>query len=157
MRRLPVLRSECADIPRPCPHITCRYHLAVETRGVSGETCSLDVADRDGLTLEAVGEILGISREAVRLIEDKALAKFHRGMRRERDDLPDPNLASIARDARVANRSLPTKDQIHVPKRPPRADGLCSRCRQTAAAPGFRTCPGCLAESKARNSRVRAA
>jgi DNA-directed RNA polymerase sigma subunit (sigma70/sigma32) len=39
------------------------------------ETCTLDVAERDGATLEEVGELMNITRERVRQIGDKALAK----------------------------------------------------------------------------------
>jgi len=39
------------------------------------ETCALDVADRGGITLGALGEILGTSKERVRQIQTEALAK----------------------------------------------------------------------------------
>ena len=41
-----------------------------------GETCSLDVADRGGITLEEVGEILNLTRERIRQVEVRGLSKL---------------------------------------------------------------------------------
>ena len=82
--RLPVLepprtRGDCAGGPRPCPWTSCKWHLAPErTRGQrtpSAHTCSLDVADLGGQTLDHVGEHLGLTRERVRQLEVGALAR----------------------------------------------------------------------------------
>lgn len=40
------------------------------------DTCSLDVADRGGVTLEEVGAILNLTRERIRQIEVGALVKL---------------------------------------------------------------------------------
>ena len=40
------------------------------------ETCALDVADRGGTTLEEVGAIMNLTRERIRQVEVKALAKL---------------------------------------------------------------------------------
>ena len=37
------------------------------------ETCTLDVAERDGATLEEVGAVLGVTREYIRIIEGRAV------------------------------------------------------------------------------------
>lgn len=90
------------DGPRPCPWVSCKYHLALSiTRYgsirvlVSGKpttfeeicngvakvltempyTCALDVADRGGMTLESIAEFTGLTRERVRQVEDAALEK----------------------------------------------------------------------------------
>lgn len=88
----PRTRGECADGPRPCPFVSCRYHLALDVDPEVGtirlnwphleidqlaETCALDVADRGGMTLEDVGGILNITRERVRQLEQEALRVMH--------------------------------------------------------------------------------
>ncbi len=40
------------------------------------ETCALDVADRGGTTLEDVGAIMNLTRERIRQVEVRALAKL---------------------------------------------------------------------------------
>jgi hypothetical protein len=40
------------------------------------ETCALDVADRGGTTLEEVGAIMNLTRERIRQVEVKGLAKL---------------------------------------------------------------------------------
>jgi DNA-directed RNA polymerase sigma subunit (sigma70/sigma32) len=40
------------------------------------ETCSLDVADRDGQTLEQIAEWVGVTRERIRQIQDRTLVQL---------------------------------------------------------------------------------
>ena len=83
----------------PLPWVGCRHHLGldVNTSGTlkhntppagegAGETCALDVAERGGLAREEVGTILGISVEAVRIIELAAFDKLARQI--DADDWP---------------------------------------------------------------------
>ena len=87
----PKTRAECADGPRPCPYVSCRYHLYIDVSPRTGaiklnfpdlevwemgESCALDVADRGGTTLEDVGAIMNLTRERIRQVEVKALAKL---------------------------------------------------------------------------------
>jgi hypothetical protein len=87
----PVTRADCADMERPCPYVSCKYHLYIDVHPVRGsikvnfpdlevwemtETCALDVADRGGITLEEVGEIMNLTRERVRQVETAGLAKL---------------------------------------------------------------------------------
>lgn len=87
----PTSRSECADMERPCPFVSCKYHLFVDIHPVRGsikinfpdlevwemeETCALDIADRGGITLEEVGEIMNLTRERVRQVETQGLSKL---------------------------------------------------------------------------------
>lgn len=81
----PKTRGECADVPRPCPHRTCRYHLLAGEKNsardrvaevVPKASCALDLADEGGLTLEEIGERLGVTRERVRQIEETAMHKL---------------------------------------------------------------------------------
>lgn len=88
----PLTRGDCADMPRPCPFVSCAHHLYLDV-GVAGalklnfpdrevwemrETCSLDVADRGGVVLDEVGEFLGITRERVRQVEEAATERGRR-------------------------------------------------------------------------------
>lgn len=91
----PKTRGECVSGLRPCPWLSCRYHLALEVKKdgtiasslplVDGEldlaalpeTCSLDVADRvaDGRAsadLDEVGAYMGFSREMTRIVQAQA-------------------------------------------------------------------------------------
>lgn len=88
----PVTRGDCVNGPRPCPWVSCRYHLYLDVR-VSGsikfnhpdieshemgESCALDVADQGGMTLEVVSRLLKLTRERVRQIEWKGVRKVRR-------------------------------------------------------------------------------
>jgi hypothetical protein len=87
----PQTRSECAEAPRPCPYVSCKHHLFLDVSARTGaiklnfpdlevwemtETCALDVADRGGTTLEEVGAIMNLTRERIRQVEVKGLAKL---------------------------------------------------------------------------------
>lgn len=81
--RPPARRADCIDGPRPCPWIGCRYHLQVERRArqapterAGQESCSLDLADRGRMRLQEIADVLGVTRERVRQIELKAMAKL---------------------------------------------------------------------------------
>jgi hypothetical protein len=87
----PTTRGECATGPRPCPFVGCRHHLYLDVARGSGaiklnfpdvevwempHSCVLDVAEQDGVTLERVGDIMNLTRERIRQIEARALAKL---------------------------------------------------------------------------------
>jgi len=87
----PHTREECLNMPRPCPFVSCEHHLYLDVNPDSGaiklnfphlevwemaETCSLDVADRGGITLEDVGSILNLTRERIRQVEVRGLVKI---------------------------------------------------------------------------------
>ena len=87
----PTTRAECADMERPCPFVSCKYHLYIDVHPVRGsikinfpdvevwemtDTCALDIADRGGITLEEVGEIMNLTRERVRQLETQGLARL---------------------------------------------------------------------------------
>jgi hypothetical protein len=87
----PESRGECADMERPCPFVSCKYHLYIDVHPVRGsikinfpdlevwemtDTCALDIADRGGITLEEVGQIMNLTRERVRQLETQGLAKL---------------------------------------------------------------------------------
>lgn len=83
----PRTRAQCEHGPRPCPYVGCRYHLYLDVTAAGSlrytwpgrepsevhHSCALDLADEGVHTLEAVGEVLGLTRERVRQIETGAL------------------------------------------------------------------------------------
>ncbi len=71
--------------------MSCKYHLYLDVSERSGaiklnfpdlevwemnETCVLDVADQGGATLEDVGAMMNLTRERIRQLEVKGLAKL---------------------------------------------------------------------------------
>ncbi|MBI2377129.1 MAG: DNA-binding protein [Deltaproteobacteria bacterium] len=90
----PMQRSDCRDGERPCLFVSCRHHLYLDVNPVTGsiklnfpdkevwelaETCALDVAERGGITLEEVGEIMNLTRERIRQVEVSGLEKLKAG------------------------------------------------------------------------------
>ena len=93
----PKTRGDCIEGPRPCPWVSCPYHLflnvsrtgrtlqvnrpdLVDPDGTPrleemADTCALDVAARGGEQQDFVAATMGLSRETTRLIEASALAK----------------------------------------------------------------------------------
>jgi hypothetical protein len=100
----PRTRGDCAEGERPCPFVGCRYHLAVDVLDtgslrITGDldleamrsTCSLDVADQGEHTLLEVGELLNLTRERVRQIEERGRRNAEVLLRRvhvRRDAIP---------------------------------------------------------------------
>ena len=87
----PKTRAECQSSERPCPFVSCKHHLYLdvnpETGSIKlnfpdvevwemGETCALDIAERGGVTLEEVGEIMNLTRERIRQLEMSGLTKL---------------------------------------------------------------------------------
>ncbi len=87
----PETRADCVSGARPCPFVSCKHHLYLDVSARTGaiklnfpdlevwemtETCALDVADRGGTTLEEVGAIMNLTRERIRQVEVKGLAKL---------------------------------------------------------------------------------
>jgi hypothetical protein len=89
------MARQASDLPatvfvkcRPCVFSSCKHHLHLDVNPTSGsirlnfptlevdelaETCSLDVADRGGATLDQVGDLLNLTRERIRQVELKAI------------------------------------------------------------------------------------
>ena len=87
----PKTREECADGPRPCPHVSCRHHLYLDVNPHTGTiklnfpdlevwelgtSCALDIADLGGTPIETVGGFLNVTRERIGQIETQALSKL---------------------------------------------------------------------------------
>jgi hypothetical protein len=87
----PRSRGQCANVARPCPYVSCKYHLYIDVNPNTGSiklnfpdkevwelehSCALDVAEQGGITLEEVGEILNLTRERIRQVEVRGLLKL---------------------------------------------------------------------------------
>jgi hypothetical protein len=87
----PRTRGDCLRMTRPCPFVSCKFHLYLDVNPDNGSiklnfpdlevweipaTCALDIADKGGTILELVGEVLNLTRERVRQIEDQALLQL---------------------------------------------------------------------------------
>lgn len=87
----PTHRDDCRTGDRPCPFVSCKHHLYLDINPRTGsiklnfpdlevwelpETCALDVAERGGMTLEEVGELMNLTRERIRQVESAGLAKL---------------------------------------------------------------------------------
>ncbi len=90
----PRTRADCEPggplAQRPCPHAWCKFSIprAEHWRASvvqDGTSCVLDAVDRLGpdATLEDIGNVFGLTRERVRQIEAKALAKLRVEARRQ--------------------------------------------------------------------------
>ncbi len=90
----PRSRTDCLHGPhaeRPCPFVSCKHHLYLDVNDRTGsiklnfpdlevwdlpESCALDIADRGGITLEEVGVIMNLTRERIRQLETRGLARL---------------------------------------------------------------------------------
>lgn len=96
----PASRDECRSGIRPCPWVSCRFHLYLDVNPRTGSlklnfpdrephelscSCALDVAEDGGLTLEDVGALLNLTRERARQLEAMALRKVHDGLQKRSD------------------------------------------------------------------------
>lgn len=83
----PRTRGDCADGPRPCPWVSCKFHNFLEVTPEGAiylnfpdqepdqltDSCALDVADEDGVILDRVARAAGVTRERARQLERKAI------------------------------------------------------------------------------------
>jgi hypothetical protein len=112
----PKTRAGCIEGARPCPFVSCKHHLYLDVSARTGaikvnfpdlevwemtETCALDVSDRGGTTLEEVGAIMNLTRERIRQVEVKGLAK----LLALRDDMT--TLRDYVDEGPVGKRRLP--------------------------------------------------
>ncbi len=86
----PKTRADCVSSARPCVFVSCKYNLYLDVNPETGSiklnfpdkelwelefTCALDVAEKGGITLEEVGEIMNLTRERIRQVETRGLEK----------------------------------------------------------------------------------
>lgn len=118
----PKTRAECVGGPRPCPFVSCKYHLYLDVQARTGaiklnfpdieveemnESCSLDVADRGGATLEEVGAIMNLTYGGVRQIEVSAMAKIDASREVE-------TLRTFVDEGPVGKRHLPVLNKYEI-------------------------------------------
>jgi len=87
----PHTRADCMNGPRPCLFVSCKHNLYLDVNPETGSiklnfpdkeiwelayTCALDVAEKGGITLEEVGEIMNLTRERIRQLETRGLMKL---------------------------------------------------------------------------------
>ena len=83
----PKNRQDCIHGERPCPWVSCKYHLYLDINLRTGsiklnfpdiepwdmvDSCVLDIADQGPVTLEDVGRIMNLTRERIRQLEASA-------------------------------------------------------------------------------------
>jgi hypothetical protein len=115
----PTTREECRGEMRPCPWVACKHHLYLDINPETGSikinfpdlepwelkhTCALDVAERGGITLEEVGEIMNLTRERIRQVEVRGLLKLKMGSPSP-DELGSELLAQAALNANAKDRN----------------------------------------------------
>jgi len=135
----PKTRGDCANVSRPCPYVSCRHHLFLDVLSegtialnhgdrepweIDPEaSCALDVA-ADGYhdsveeiqeaatprTLDEVGEILDLSRERIRQIEERAMRRLGgRFDRQQSGHVRRPDLLALGDELR------PDPTRYHLP------------------------------------------
>lgn len=87
----PRTRADCINGPRPCLFVSCKHNLYLDVNPETGSiklnfpdkeiwelehTCALDVAEKGGITLEEVGQIMNLTRERIRQVETRGLLKL---------------------------------------------------------------------------------
>lgn len=105
----PKTRAECVDGVRPCPFVGCKHNMYLDASDATGaikfnfpdlapeemppeRSCVLDMVESNGaLTLESTGELMNMTRERVRQVEEKACLRLESSRR----------LAQLAGDDRV--------------------------------------------------------
>lgn len=101
----PRSRADCINSPRPCVFVSCKYNLYLDVNPETGSiklnfpdkeiweleyTCALDVAEKGGITLEEVGEIMNLTRERIRQVETRGLEKVRTATEAEPKRPPSP-------------------------------------------------------------------
>lgn len=89
-RDRPKTWAACRETTGPCPYVSCRHHLFLDINPKSGsvkfnfpgkelweleETCSLRAAD-SAHTLDGVADLMNMTRERVRQVEDESVERI---------------------------------------------------------------------------------
>lgn len=131
----PVRRADCMQgehAERPCPFVSCKYHLYLDVSPKTGaiklnfpglevwelrESCALDLSERGGLNLEEIGAVMNLTRERIRQLETKGLAKLKElnEMAALQDYLDAP---AVTREAKPEDTRAGTESKIAPTPRP---------------------------------------
>lgn len=128
----PRTRGDCVDGPRPCPWVACKHHLYLDVDPVHGsikfnwpdhepwelrETCVLDVTGtpEHGTPrhLVTVGELMNLTRERIRQIEQRALRRLRENDSNELHEAAD--LAEVSTDGEQESWDHEAGDEDLVP------------------------------------------
>lgn len=87
--RVEAALGHCADVPRPCPFVSCRHNNFLErfpkadgdpSEVDAGDSCSIDVAMQGPHTSEEVAYVLELSEEQVDAVVEGAGARLREAM-----------------------------------------------------------------------------
>lgn len=123
----PKTRDDCRNGPRPCPWVGCRRHLYLDVNPRNGsikynfpgmaledleETCASDVEERGGVSLQKVGDLINVTLERVRQIQQTGVAKIralHEGEHFDEPAYEDEVDESEDEDPAAADVGEPTR------------------------------------------------
>lgn len=85
----PKTRADCLKMSRPCPFVSCRHHLYIDTKHNENikfnfpdkepwdleRSCALDLTDGGPMKLDDVGAAMNLTRERIRQIQEEAIEK----------------------------------------------------------------------------------
>ena len=94
----PQCRADCVEGPRPCPWVSCSWHLYLDALSNDrirlnfpdkevhemDHCCTLDIADQGGMPAEHMGPFFNVCRERIRQTYDVALSKVQEAFKRMR-------------------------------------------------------------------------
>lgn len=88
----PITRKDCANVPRPCPYVSCRWNTYLDLlddgtlvlnwgrlepdQVPAWGSCVLDIADDGGISEETLMQVLGLSASEVSEVYEGALRKL---------------------------------------------------------------------------------
>ena len=141
----PKYRNDCLNGPRPCPFVSCKHHLYLDVSPNNGrlvvnhpgrevweldQTCSLDIAERGGVTLEEISNLMGLEAGSIRQMEIRALGRFEANLVDQALRDPPP-LRRLRWLPAVPGRHLRLRRKLELWRR----RALQSRLRRHAVSP----------------------
>lgn len=156
----PTKRADClpggSNEHRPCVFASCKYSLLSDVTPTGRvidvladrdihelpDTCALDAASKGGLDLHEVGDRLGVSRERIRQMSERAFDRVEKGLKQ------------AARDAEGVGTERVERSHVYS------SDTLvCKRCKREVPRKyrsALKYCPACADEVRKEHNRSRA-